>query len=140
VTNQSGIARGWLTLEEYEAVRSRIDELLAAESARIDATYVCPHLPEVSGPCDCRKPGLELFRRAIRDFGIDASRSLFVGDRWRDVSPAAAFGGRAIMLDVSSTPAADRERAVAEKLPTAGSLSDAVDRFFAALPASSGGQ
>jgi D-glycero-D-manno-heptose 1,7-bisphosphate phosphatase len=140
VTNQSGIARGWLTVDDYEAVRRRLDELLAREGARIDATYVCPHFPGISGPCDCRKPGLELFREAIRDLDLDASRSLFVGDRLRDVVPAAAFGGRAILLDVASTPADDRQRAMAERLPTARSLGEAVDRFLGALSASSGPQ
>ena len=137
VTNQSGIARGWLTTDDYEAVRKRIDSLLAREGARIDATYVCPHFPDISGPCDCRKPGVKLFRDAIADFGIDPTRSAFIGDRWRDVAPAATLGGRAILLDVSSTPAEDRERARTERLTTAHSLSEAVDLFLAALPASS---
>ena len=144
VTNQSGIARGWLTTNDYDAVRRRIDELLArdagGEGARIDATYVCPHFPEISGPCDCRKPAVKLFREAIADLGIDASRSVFIGDRWRDVAPAATLGGRAILLDVSSTPPEDLARAKAERLPTASSLADAVDQFLDALPASSGGQ
>jgi histidinol-phosphate phosphatase family protein len=137
VTNQSAIARGWLANDEYAAVRARLDELLAREGARIDATYTCPHLPEISGPCECRKPGLELYREAIADLGLDPARSLFVGDRWRDVAPAAAFGGRAILLDVASTPPEDRERANAEGLATAHDLGEAVERFLAALPASS---
>ena len=88
VTNQSGIARGWLSTDDYDSVRQRIDDLLAAEGARIDATYVCPHLPEITGPCDCRKPALKLFRDAIADFGIDPGASVFIGDRWRDIAPA----------------------------------------------------
>lgn len=140
VTNQSGLARGWLTDDDYAAVRRRLDELLAAEGARIDATYVCPHLPEINGPCDCRKPGLKLFRDAIADLRLDPSRSLFSGDRLRDVTPGVALRGRAIMLDVVSTPADDRVLARAEGIETATSLSDAVDRFLGALPASSRGQ
>jgi histidinol-phosphate phosphatase family protein len=142
VTNQSGIARGSLTTADYEAVRRRLDDLLARENARIDATYACPHFPEISGPCDCRKPGVKLFRDAIADLGLDASRSVFIGDRWRDVAPAATLGagGRAILLDAASTPPIERERALAEGLTIAGSLGDAVDQFLGALPASSAGQ
>jgi histidinol-phosphate phosphatase family protein len=136
VTNQSGIARGWLTTEDYEAVTRRLMELLAADGARIDATYMCPHHPDLMGPCDCRKPGLALYRQAIAEHGLDASRALFTGDRWRDVEPASAFGGRPILLDVSSTPPEDRARALAASIPTAHSLADAVDSFLAALPAS----
>jgi histidinol-phosphate phosphatase family protein len=140
ITNQSGIARGWLAQADYEAVRARLDQLLAAEGARLDGTFMCPHFPDITGPCDCRKPGLKLYREAIAQFGIEPRDSLFVGDRWRDVAPGVALGGRAILLDVASTPPEDRTRAIAEGIPTAHSLSEAVDRFLGALPASSRGQ
>ena len=140
ITNQSGIARGWLTQADYAAVRARLDELLSAEGARIDGTFMCPHLPDITGPCDCRKPGLKLYREAIAQFGIEPRDSLFVGDRWRDVAPGVALGGRAILLDVASTPPEDRTRGVAEGIPTAHSLGEAVDQFLGALPAPSRGQ
>jgi histidinol-phosphate phosphatase family protein len=135
VTNQSGIGRGLLDLDDYEAVRRRIDTLLGAEGARIDASYMCPHSPDVDGPCDCRKPGLALYRQAIAEHGLDAARSSFIGDRWRDVAPASAFGGVAILLDVESTPLDDRQRVARESIATAHSLGEAVDRYLAVLPA-----
>lgn len=98
VTNQSGIARGLLTEAQYLAIERRVDELLAAEGARIDAHFHCPHHPDVSGACDCRKPGLLLYRRAAERFGIDLRASWWVGDRLRDVRPAAAFGGRGLLV------------------------------------------
>ena len=134
VTNQSGIARGYLDLDDYHRVEARVVELVAEQGARIDATYMCPHLPEITGPCDCRKPGLGLYRQAIAEHGIDPTRSLFAGDRWRDVAPGRALGGFSVMLDVDSTPAADRETARQEAVATATSLTDAVDQFLAALP------
>ena len=57
ITNQSGIARGMFSESDYAAVRTRIDAVLALDGARIDASYHCPHYPEISGPCECRKPG-----------------------------------------------------------------------------------
>ena len=134
VTNQSGIARGYLDLADYQRVQARLDELLAREGARIDATYMCPHLPEITGPCDCRKPGLGLYRQAIAEHDLDASRSLFAGDRWRDIEPGKVLGGFTVMLDVASTPAADRDRAKTEAVTTATSLAAAVDLFVATLP------
>jgi D-glycero-D-manno-heptose 1,7-bisphosphate phosphatase len=98
VTNQSGIARGLITLEEYSTTERRVNELLTAEGARLDAHYFCPHLPELSGPCDCRKPGSLLYRQAAERFGIDLSRSWWIGDRVRDVLPAESFGGRGILV------------------------------------------
>jgi D-glycero-D-manno-heptose 1,7-bisphosphate phosphatase len=98
VTNQSGIARGLLTLDEYRATERRLDELLALEGARLDAHYFCPHLPELSGPCDCRKPGSLLYRQAAERFGVDLSGSWWVGDRVRDVLPAKSLGGKGILV------------------------------------------
>ncbi len=135
VTNQSGIARGWITREQYDAVCHRLESLLAAEGATLDATYMCPHHPDITGPCDCRKPGLALYRQAIAEHGLDPAQSAFIGDRWRDVAPAAAFGGLGILLDVASTPDEDRSRADAKHLAISKSLADAVDRYLAELPA-----
>lgn len=135
VTNQSGIARGLSTTADYEAVRSRIDTLLALENAHLTATYMCPHHPEVTGECDCRKPGVGMYRAAIAEYGIDPTRSVFIGDRHRDVSPATSLGGRGILLDAGSTTADDRDRARREGFPTAASLSEAVDQFISMLPA-----
>jgi D-glycero-D-manno-heptose 1,7-bisphosphate phosphatase len=107
VTNQSGIARGLLTEQDYERVRMRLDRLLAAEGASVDASYHCPHHPDFGPACDCRKPGTLLYRRAVSDHGIDATRSFFVGDRLRDVRPGLELGGRGILLRVESTPESD---------------------------------
>jgi len=98
VTNQSGIARGRYTVDDYEAVQRRLGQLLAAHGARIDGAYFCPHYPQLSGPCDCRKPGLKLFREAAQAFDIDFSRSWWVGDRLSDVQPARLLGGQGILV------------------------------------------
>lgn len=98
VTNQSGIARGLYTLEDYEAVTRRLDEILAAEGVSLDQTRFCPHHPDESGPCECRKPGTGMHRAASRELGLDASRSFFVGDRIRDLLPARELGGVGILV------------------------------------------
>ena len=140
VTNQSGIARGLFSEMDYDRVCRRLDLLLRAEGAIVDATYMCPHYPDISGPCDCRKPGLVLYRQAIAEHELDVTRSLFTGDRWRDVAPASALGGLGILLDAPSTPAEDLERGVREGYLTARSLDEAVDRYLAVLPPWTGAQ
>jgi histidinol-phosphate phosphatase family protein len=135
VTNQSGIARGMLTEREYAAVQRRLAALLAQRGARIDATYMCPHHPDFGAACDCRKPGVLLFQLAIAEHGLDAARSIFIGDRWRDISAASAFGGTGVLIVAASTPPEDRARAAAEHAQTAASLREAVDRYVATLPA-----
>lgn len=128
VSNQSGIGRGLVTQAEYDAVRARIDELLALSGAHIDATYICPHAPAPDGtaPCECRKPGTLLFRIAASERAIDLSRSTLIGDRWRDVAPALELGARGILVPSPDTSAEDVERARAQ-LQVADTLAEAVD-------------
>src|SRR5438093_823719 len=98
VTNQSGIARGRFTVADYEAVQQRLGALLAAHGARLDGAYLCPHHPQLTGPCDCRKPGLKLFRDAQAAFDIDFAQSWWVGDRLSDVQPARVLGGHGVLV------------------------------------------
>lgn len=98
VTNQSGIARGLLTEAEYDAVEKQTEGLLAEAGARVDASYMCPHWPPITGECECRKPALGNYRRAIDELGLEPARSLFAGDRMSDLTPARRFGGRGMLL------------------------------------------
>ena len=127
VTNQSGIARGLLTPEDYERVHARMVALLAAEGARLDGSDMCPHHPDFDGKCDCRKPATLLFERAAADHNLDLSRSSFVGDRWRDVAPGLAFHGHGVLIDGEGTPADDRQRAEEAGIVVAPSLADAAE-------------
>jgi histidinol-phosphate phosphatase family protein len=133
VTNQSGIARGLLTEDDYRRVAARLDELLAAAGARIDASYFCPHHPERTGPCGCRKPGVALYEQAARELGLDAAASAFVGDRLRDVLPARHFGGTGVLVPGPDTPTTDMVAARAD-FALATSLLAAVDRILARGP------
>lgn len=99
VSNQSGIARGLYDAAAYEAVQRRLVELLAAHGARLDAGYFCPHHPEYTGPCECRKPGVKLFRDAETALGLSLRRCYWVGDRVIDVSPAHALRGRGLLVE-----------------------------------------
>ena len=128
VSNQSGIGRGYFTMDDYESVRGRFEELLGAEGAHIDATYICPHSSE--DHCPCRKPRRELFHRAIRDHGFDEGRLAFIGDRWRDVEPFLFFeGARAALVPSEMTLAEEKERA--ERLQiTHADISTAMDALL----------
>ena len=132
VTNQSGIGRGYFSRAEYDRVAARLDELLAVDGARIDASYMCPHAPVIDEPCACRKPGILLYEQAIAEHGLDGAASFFIGDMWRDIAPARAFGGRGILIPTEKTPREERERALREA-EIAPSLSDAAARVIAAL-------
>ncbi|MEX1182914.1 MAG: HAD family hydrolase [Gemmatimonadota bacterium] len=98
VTNQSGIARGLYTEQQFRAVQGRVAELLARDGARLGAVYHCPHHPDHTGPCDCRKPDLGMYRRAALEHGLDLASSIYVGDKLTDVVPALRTGGRGFLV------------------------------------------
>jgi D-glycero-D-manno-heptose 1,7-bisphosphate phosphatase len=129
-TNQSGIARGLFTVEDYEKVRERFEALLAEGGAHIDASYFCPHHPDVTGECDCRKPGTKMFEDAMRDWKIDPTRAAYVGDRWRDVAASPKLGGRGILVPSPMTTAEDRRLAGDAGIERARSLGDAVSMLL----------
>ena len=97
VTNQSGIGRGYFDEAALAAQHDRLRELLAAEGARLDGLYHCPHLPTAG--CDCRKPATGMLARAAAELGLDLTRSWMVGDRVADVECGArgAAGGLLVL-------------------------------------------
>ena len=135
ISNQSGIGRGIFTVEEYERVRARIDELLAPAGAHVLTTYYCPHSPEVTPACDCRKPGPALYRQAATEHDIDLATSWYVGDRLRDIQAAKTFGGHGILVPRDTTPGGD-VIAARDVFAISTSLDSAVNRILAALPLS----
>lgn len=96
VTNQSGIARGKLTLETLEAIHLEIRRRLEREGVRLDAFYFCPHGP--SGDCDCRKPKPGMVQRAAADFGFDPRDSIVIGDKAADIELARNCGAASILV------------------------------------------
>lgn len=127
ITNQSGIARGRFTVNDYLLTQQRLDTLLTQNGARVDATYYCPDHPDFTGDCDCRKPGTKLFERAAVEQGLDMTSPAYIGDRWRDVEPFRKLGGIPILIHGHNTPDKDVATATHEGATIVASLPDAVD-------------
>ncbi len=103
VTNQAGVARGYFPESLISEVHDRIRELLAAERARVDGIYYCPHHPDVGPPeyrkdCDCRKPRPGLLLRASDEMGIDLRASYLIGDSIRDVESGHRVGATTVLV------------------------------------------
>lgn len=130
VSNQSGIARGLYPESDYHAVQRRTAELLAAGGARLDASYFCPHFPAVSGPCDCRKPGVKLFVQAAAEHGIAPERSVWIGDRPSDVEPGLRLGGHGFLVRTGEGEQ-HVEQARVLGVPVVADLRAAVERVLA---------
>lgn len=95
-TNQSGVGRGLMTLEEVEAVHARMRAEAEAAGGTLDAVLCCPHAPQAG--CPCRKPEPGLIREAVASSGIPADASLVVGDDVRDLEAAQRAGVRAALV------------------------------------------
>jgi D-glycero-D-manno-heptose 1,7-bisphosphate phosphatase len=103
VTNQAAVGRGVIDEAFLSQVHGEIDTRIAGAGAIIDAYYFCPHVPDAAidryrQHCRCRKPGPGMIERACRDLGLDAHRSVMVGDRWLDVACGRAAGTRTVLV------------------------------------------
>ena len=90
VTNQSGIGRGYFTEEMLHRIHDKLGADLAAEGARLDAIYYCPHHPD--DECDCRKPALGMIEKAVAEWDIDLRRSYVIGDGNNDMTMGQSVG------------------------------------------------
>ncbi|MCX5805053.1 MAG: HAD family hydrolase [Proteobacteria bacterium] len=100
VSNQSGIGRGILTLNEVEQVNEHIVSILEKNGISIDATYYCPHAPEEQ--CSCRKPSPEMLLLAAKALDIDVTHSFMVGDKESDIEAGKRAGCGTILLENNS--------------------------------------
>jgi len=92
VTNQPDIARGDQSFEVVKKINQTLKEKL-----HLDDVRVCPH--DTSDGCDCRKPKPGHLLDAARDFDIDLTSSIMVGDRWRDIEAGQNAGCRTVFID-----------------------------------------
>ncbi len=98
VTNQAGIARGFFDEEAVHVLHAELKAELAAAGARVDAIYLCPHHPDFTGVCDCRKPRPGMLRQAALEHSIELSHSWLIGDTWSDIGAGQAAGCRTILV------------------------------------------
>lgn len=96
ITNQSGIGRGLVTVEEVEAVHAELRRRLAEEGVKIAAIYYCPHSPAEA--CDCRKPLTKLAEQARTEFGFDFAESVVIGDKASDIEFGRSLGAQTILV------------------------------------------
>ena len=103
VTNQSGIARGYYTEEDFRKLNDWMLADLEGKKIKIAGVYYCPHyvggiVPRYAVGCNCRKPLTGLFHRAQKELGIDMDRSFAVGDKMRDLAICNESGVRGVLL------------------------------------------
>ena len=104
ITNQSGIGRNYYSELEFHKFNEQIFNYLAEREIYISDVFWCPHVPSPDGnpTCLCRKPGLELFTKAIHKYNGSHSDSVSIGDKLSDIEPASKLGIAGILLPSSS--------------------------------------
>jgi D-glycero-D-manno-heptose 1,7-bisphosphate phosphatase len=119
VTNQSAVARGYLSERELAAIHVLLRERLAAERAFLDAIYYCPHHPtegfgDYRVACNCRKPNPGMVYQAVEELELNPTGSYLIGDHETDMQLAKLVGATGILLqDASGAPEAPRAEVAA---------------------------
>lgn len=107
VTNQPIIARGESTVENLDNIHKRMGTLLGRDGAFIDGLYYCPHHPhkgyegeitELKIECECRKPNIGMIINAVKDYNIDLTESILIGDTTLDIECANRAGIKSILV------------------------------------------
>ncbi|WP_394136125.1 D-glycero-beta-D-manno-heptose 1,7-bisphosphate 7-phosphatase [Aliivibrio fischeri] len=118
VTNQSGIARGMFTEDQFEILTEWMDWNFADNGVDFDGIYYCPHHPEATvekykEACDCRKPNPGMLVSAQRFLDIDMENSIMIGDKKEDMMAAQAAGVGTRILVRTGKPVTEEGEALA---------------------------
>ena len=92
ITNQAGIARGLYSEEDFLKLTGWMTEQFRERGIDISKVYYCPHHPDVTGPCECRKPDPGMILQAIREFDLDVSKCVLIGDKDSDLEAGRRAG------------------------------------------------
>ncbi|MGA9117804.1 MAG: HAD family hydrolase [Bacteroidota bacterium] len=103
ISNQSGVARGFLTEQDLIPIHARLEAELAGSGAHVDRISYCPHHPTeglapYNVPCRCRKPATGMIDDAAKEFNIDLRASFLVGDRLTDVQAGKNAGATTVLV------------------------------------------
>lgn len=107
ITNQSGVARGYYTVEQMQELHLRMASDVEAYGAHIEKFYYCPHhkdgkVKEYAIDCDCRKPKPGMLLQCFKEYDIDIAQSFLIGDSERDVECAKAVGMKGYLYQSGS--------------------------------------
>jgi heptosyltransferase-2 len=96
ITNQSGLARGFLSESDLLAIHRKLETSLRAHGGWLDGVFFCPHHPDEG--CRCRKPNPGLIEQAQRSLPVDVSKSYLVGDKQSDMELALNVGSVGVLV------------------------------------------
>jgi D-glycero-D-manno-heptose 1,7-bisphosphate phosphatase len=114
VTNQAGIAKGLYTENDYKKLTKWMVRQFSRNGITISKVYHCPHHPDVNGICICRKPAPGMILQAIKDFDLDVSKCVLIGDKETDLEAGRRAGISESNLKLWNSAGADTSSAGAD--------------------------
>lgn len=114
ITNQPVIARGLATIKDVKMINNTLIKMLNNNNAYINAVYFCPHHPETNHSdippsaikyrikCECRKPKVEMLKKAVEDYNIDLEKAFIVGDSTRDIKAGEKLGIKTVLVQTGN--------------------------------------
>lgn len=140
-TNQSGLSRGYLGLEDLEAIHDRLREQVDEQGGQIAGIFYCPHLPQEG--CSCRKPATGLLEAIETELGESPQGAIFIGDSLKDLQAARAYGCQPMLVKTgkgavtaSALQAGEIALADYQSVPIFDDLAAAAREILLQLPAS----
>jgi len=117
VTNQSGIDRTYYTKKDFDRLTSWMLKEFSLNNIEIKKVYYCPHHPDISGECSCRKPNPGMLLQAAKELNIDLKNSIIVGDKERDIEAGINAGlARTYLFDESNSVKMSKANKIVSKL------------------------
>ena len=96
ITNQSGLSRGYFSLQTLTDIHDALGQHLQNHGAHFDDIYYCPHHPDDG--CSCRKPATGMLEQSAKDYNLDLSSSFMIGDQLSDIEAGKRAGCRTILV------------------------------------------
>ena len=133
VTNQCGVAKGLLTMEDVNRINAHVADTIASAGVVITDVYCCPHAREDN--CECIKPKPYFLEKAAQDYHLDLEASFVVGDHPHDVETACSVGATGIY--VLSGHGHKHKRELSYKPPIVPGIKEAADEILRQIHAPS---
>lgn len=92
ITNQAGIAKGLYTEQDFRELTDWMKTEFLKHGIIISEVYHCPHHPDFTGPCICRKPEPGMILQAVKDFDLDIRECMLIGDMQSDIEAGRRAG------------------------------------------------
>jgi len=92
ISNQAGIAKGYFTEADFNELTKWMIEQFKNNGVTVTKVYYCPHHPGITGPCQCRKPNPGMILQAIKDFNLNISECVLIGDKESDLEAGRNAG------------------------------------------------